>query len=135
LVIELRREDVLGNLGADRGAQLPAGDDGDSAGEGDLSTLFAAVRDFNQEIQVTIQSFRELMERAAALRGQGPVVAGGQTDGQIYRPQPGPQQQIIIALHAIQAQAGDVTVAELVELVLAQYGGLRLSELIKKAGG
>lgn len=135
-MVEMRREDLLGgNSGADPGAGLPSDGDGDSSGEGDLGALFAAVREFNQEVQVTIRSFSDLIQQAAAARGQAPALAGGQAAGQAYQPAPSPQQQIIIALHAIQAQAGDVTVAELVELLLAQYGGLRLSELIKKAGG
>jgi len=128
--VELRYKD----LQPDNGPQSAAVVGGDESwAGGSIEGILATVRDFNLEVQASMDKFLEILRTAAALRGQAGAAPGGAQ--RVYQPQPDPRQQILIALNAIKAQTGDVTIAELLEILVSRYGDLKLSDLIKMAGG
>ena len=146
--VELNYEDLLKSA---RSADPPAADP-DAEDGGGVEDLLTTIRQFNLEVQQTMTQFKELLSLAAQVRGGsfpgmgglmgfaggGPAASppppppppaappGGAPSG------PDPKAQVLAGLEQIRAEVGDVTLLELVNILVKQYGGLRLSDIISR---
>ena len=132
--VELKPEDLL------RGSAGPSSVEGGDVEGGDLSDWVTTIREFNLEIQGSMDKFMEMLRLVAALRGGGlpgamPGVTPGMASSTAGHPSPratgqDPKALILSALEEIKAGAGDVTLLELVNVLVQQYGQLHLSDVI-----
>ena len=132
--VDLRPEDLL------RGSAEASTAEGGDAEGGALSDWVTTIREFNLEIQGSMDKFMEMLRLVAALRGGGlpgamPGVAPAMASSTAGHPSPratgqDPKALILSALEEIKAGAGDVTLLELVNVLVQQYGQLHLSDVI-----
>jgi len=123
--IDLSYEDLAG----------PAPDVGESEAVGGFD--FGVVRAFNLEVQQTVVAFRELLQLAIAARsgnlaGQGFVAAPGAAAPAPAAGVPDPgamRRSAAVLLGYLEAWAGDVTMLELGNRLVRQFGAKRLSDL------
>jgi len=116
--IELTYDDLAG------GAEAAAGVEAGVETPGDL---VSTVKEVSATIQDTINSAKELIQMLQGFQGN----SGAKQPGQPYNPQPTAQQQMRIVLNRLYAVYGDMTAVELLQTLTQQYGGLRLSEILK----
>jgi len=133
--IELNYVDLLGG-GAAAGPQIgidtkpaagpPAGPEVETGGD-----MLGAVNSMIERANGLITNFKDLL---TLIKGGGPQITGPAGPPQPYQPQPTLAQQAHTIANVLYAAYGDITVVELLQRLVAQYGKVKLSEVLKALG-
>lgn len=126
--IELNYEDILSGGAAGTGspgaAQTPGSHIIETGGSQDM---FATINNLLERANTAIINFKELIAMA---KGNNPN-SQGPPGQQLYKPQPTLGQQLHRVVNLIYGAYGDITMAQLLELLVQQYGGTKLSAVLK----
>lgn len=129
--VELNFADLVGPAAAAAGAgaeEAAAVTTGPETG-GDF---MAQVQGMMEGANAFINNIKELLSMWNAFR-QGPAQIGpGSSQGkQPYAPQPTLMQEVHRVVNILYTAYGDITVAELLQTLVANYGGTKLSAVLK----
>ena len=136
--IEINFSDLTSGNGPGKAGETPGpGGEGSAGGEGNF---LLQLNEVLRNVKTNIDAFKESLEIIRELRGQQPGEIHRLPPGKVYTgpgpqdPPPGPAPALPV-ITALQAQFGDITIAELIQTLLKQYGGLTLSQLTELLKG
>lgn len=132
--IELRQADLLaGGAGAPVEPGIsspPAGDPGAQSGADFMGSLDSMMERANN----LIMNVKDLV---GMMRGSGALGAPGAQGkaAAIYQPQPTMEQQIHRVVNMCYTSYGDISIQDLLQGLMAQYGKTKLSQILKALEG
>jgi len=107
-----------------------AGSEESAGGPPDLISSVEGVLDRANTLMANVKEVVGMMRGGMPQLGQGQGSAAGQ-DNRTYQPQPTMQQQLHRIVNVCYSAYGDITLLELIKALAAQYGGAKLSQVLK----
>jgi hypothetical protein len=99
--------------------------------------LMSSINGFLERVNTTILNAKEMIGLVRGMNqasGPGPGQPAG-APAKMYQPQPTLAQQLHRAVNVAYGAYGDVTITELLQTVLQQYGNTKLSAVLKALQG
>jgi hypothetical protein len=132
--IELNYEDLVGGAVV---TGTPAAETGAPAAIGGAETggeLLTTIDSMMERANAVITNLKDLI---SMVKGSGFGVAPGaqSQQAQIYQPQPTLAQQVHRIINLCYTAYGDISLTELIQGLVAQYGSLKLSAVLKALQG